>query len=284
MSNKRKKSKPTKAYSSISIAIVLFLLGLFVIIFLHANDLTNILKEKIGIIVELKEDAGQEEALSVINSIKSINSVKQESIVLISKSTGLENMNKGLQIKIDESENPFLDVVRFNIKAENYSQSLIEQIITSLEKDNNVSQVFYEDASISHIKSNLNKLAFILLCIGLVFVLLAIVIIRNTINLSMYADRHEIKTMQLIGAKWNFIKMPYIKSSILIGVNGFIIACVLIGVMLVLSNLYVMEIWNILNFIYVLIALLAVLLISIIIPAIVTNQAANRFLNQSIYN
>lgn len=281
-SSNRKKSKPTQAYSSISIAIVLFLVGLFMIIFLHARDLTNVIKEKIGIIIELSVESDKSDADAILADLKKLKSVKEESTVYIPKNEGWKLMNQGLNLTIPDDENPFLDIIRFNINAEYYSESNINKIINALKKNKNVNQVYHEDASIIHIKKNLNRLAIVLLGIGLIFVFLAIVIIRNTIRLSMYSDKEEIKTMQLIGAKRNFIKMPYIKSSVLVGFNGFVIAAALIFLALIASKMYIPDIWQILNFLFIIIALVIVLAIAIIIPAVVTNGAANKYLDEDV--
>ena len=56
MSTKSNKTKPSHIYSSLSMAIVMFLLGLFFLLVLHAHNLTNIIKEQMNIVVELKEN------------------------------------------------------------------------------------------------------------------------------------------------------------------------------------------------------------------------------------
>lgn len=282
MKRKKNKSKPTQVYSSLSIAIVLFLLGLFGIVFFHAQDLTNILKERIGIIVEMDNSATEADKNSLMDMLKGQESILPESVIYISKMQGLEDINKGLSVKIEEADNPLLDVIRFNIKSAFYEEDKIASMVATLEKRPVVKNVFHEDASIHHIKKNLSRMALVLLGIGIIFIILAIVIIRNTIFLSMYADRHEIKTMQLIGAKWNFIKLPYIKTAVLVGLNAFFIALILLIAVLLLINVYVDDLWGILNFFYTGLALLIVLAVAVLIPAFVTNTAANKYLGQRV--
>ncbi len=279
MASNSTKSKPSHLYSSISVAIVMFLLGLFVLILLHSHNLTNLIKEKMNIVAELSESADGEK---VVNVIKSVSEIRSNTVTYIPKEEALQTMGSSLQINFDSENNPFRDVIVFNVKAEHYSISTLKSIKQQLEKTDDIMSVYYEDLTIKNIKTNLNKVAYTVFFIGLIFVFLAIVIIRNTINLSMYADRWEIKTMELVGAKWNFIKMPYIKTSVIVGFKAFLLASVLIISLLAAVYLYLPRVWEVVNVFYVLISLGAIFLLSIIIPAITTNAASNKYLSKNI--
>ena len=273
------KSKPTHLYSSISVAIVMFLLGLFILILLHSHNLTNLIKEKMNIVVELSTPADEDK---VIETIKGITEIRTSTIKYIPKDEALQTMGSNLQINFDAENNPFRDVVIFNVKAKDYSIETLQSIKNTLEREKGVLSVYYEDLTIKNIKTNLNKVAYTLLAIALIFVFLAVIIIQNTINLSMYADRWEIKTMELVGARWNFIKMPYIKTSVLVGFRAFLLATVFIILLLSVVYVYLPRVWEVVNFFYVLISLGVIFLLSIVIPALTTNSAANSYLNKNI--
>ena len=279
MASKSTKSKPSHFYSSISLAIVMFLLGMFTIILLHNNDLTNLIKEKMNIVAELSEDSNKDDALSTVRSIEQI---RANTIKFIPREEALETMRRNLQMNFEDTNNPFRDVITFNIKAKDYSAKSLEGIKSQLEKHPSIEAVYYEDLTIGNIKSNLNKIAYTILIIGLIFVFLAVIIIQNTINLSMYADRWEIKTMELVGARWNFIKMPYIKTSVLVGVKAFLLAAVLITAVVSLIYVKFPQLWEIINILYVAMSLGAIFGLSIIIPALSTNAATNKYLNKTI--
>lgn len=279
MATNNAKSKPSHIYSSISVAIVMFLLGMFVLILLHSHNLTNLIKEKMNIVAELTDSANKNKAIEVI---KSIPEIRTNTVSLIPKEQALETMGSNLQIKFDSQNNPFRDVITFNVKAEHYSIETLKKIKTQLEQIEGFDSVYYEDLTIKNIKSNLSKVAYTIFFIGLIFVFLAIVIIQNTINLSMYADRWEIKTMELVGAKWNFIKMPYIKTSVMVGFRAFILAALLIIALMTLIYLKLPRMWEVINIFYILISLGAIFILSIAIPALTTNAASNKYLNKNI--
>jgi len=271
------KTKPSHAYSSISVAIVMFLLGAFVLILLHSHNLTNIIKERMVIIAEMVNDGDTDAASEAISQIPEI---RRESITLIPKAEAIETMGSNMNMDFSEENNPFRDVITFTVKASEYDSDVLAQIKEKLSADRNIQSVYYENLTIENIKSNLNRIAYVVLSIGLIFVFLAVVIIRNTINLSMYADRWEIKTMELIGAKWGFIKMPYIKTGVMVGFRAFIIASLFLMGLLILVNIYFPNVWEVVDFIYILIALAVIFVISIVIPAITTNMAANKYLKK----
>lgn len=279
MASTSAKSKPSHLYSSISVAIVMFLLGLFVLILLHSHNLTKLIKEKMNIVAELTESAKSDQ---IIKSIKAVPEIRSNSVAYIPKEDAIETMGSNLQINFDSQNNPFRDVVIFNVKAEHYSVSTLKDIKIKLEKIKGISSVYYEDLTIKNIKTNLNKVAYAVFFIGLLFVFLAIVIIQNTINLSMYADRWEIKTMELVGAKWNFIKMPYIKTSVIVGFRAFLLAAFLIVSLLAAVYLYFPRVWEVVNIFYVLMALGSIFVLSIVIPAVTTNAASNKYLSKNI--
>jgi len=111
------KTKPSHAYSSISVAIVMFLLGAFVLILLHSHNLTNIIKERMVIIAEMVNDGDTDAASEAISQIPEI---RRESITLIPKAEAIETMGSNMNMDFSEENNPFRDVITFTVKASEY--------------------------------------------------------------------------------------------------------------------------------------------------------------------
>lgn len=260
-----------------SIAVVLFLLGLFFIMVIHSANLSSLLKEKVNIVVELQDEADH---AAITQLISSQEAVLPGSVRYISKASGLEFMTNGRSIDF-AGDNPLQDLIVFNIKAEQYTDTNIGQVKTLLEQREEVSMVYYENMILDNIKDNLNKLSTLILVVGLLFVFMAVVIVRNTINLSMYADRAEILTLQRIGAKHTFVKMPYIKSSVLVGVRGWLMALLFLGAIIAAIAFNFPDIWSSLRLGYILLSLALLLVVAVLIPALVSNSAANSYLKQS---
>lgn len=276
MSTKSNKSKPTQLYASISIAIVLFLLGLFLIFFFHTRSLSTILKEKINVVVELGQSS---EKQMVMSHLEADDRVLVNSVRFISKEEGLTFM-AGENAELFVDENPLKDLIVFNVKSQMYSDENLVLLKQSLTDLSGVESVFYENAVIETIQRNLRYLATFILFAGLVFVGLAIVIVRNTIYLNMSADREEIITLRRIGARWNFIKMPYIKSSVIVGVKGLVMALVALSAVLFGLYFYLPMVGHVLSIGWILLTILLLALAAVSIPALVSNQAANKYLKE----
>ncbi len=273
------KRKPSHFYTGISIAIVMFLMGLFLLLILHAHNLTNLIKEKINIVVELDDSASIEDIKQKLNKLSE---VKGGSIRFISKDDAIEIMKTSLNIKVDKEENPFKNVLLFNIKASKYSDKVLDDIKGKVERYDGVEQVYYESVTINALKRLVSGMAYIVLGIGIVFVIFSIILIRNMVNLSMYADRREIKTMQLSGAKSRFIKMPYIKTAIIIGLQGFFISLFLILLLLAVIYKYLPDVWDIIDYWYLLITVVVMAFLAVFIPGFTTNGAAEKYLQSEI--
>ena len=125
---------------------------------------------------------------------------------------------------------------------------------------------------------NINKLSLILSLIALVMLFISIVLINNTIRLSIYSKRFIINTMQLVGAKNSFIRRPFLRRAL---VNS-LIASVLALVMLAGSTYLVqIQIGNAINLYHMEIIIPVAILVvatSLIINSIATIAAVNRYL------
>jgi len=61
-------------------------------------------------------------------------------------------------------------------------------------------------------------------------VLASILLISNTIRLSLFARRREVEVMKLVGATDWFIRWPFVLEGVLVGAIGGVMAILLLGV------------------------------------------------------
>ncbi len=207
-------SKPTQFYATMSTSIVLVLIAQFLLIFFHSSNIANIVKENINILVELEDNLPSREIEALKKILLVQPGVIPSSVQYISKIDAINLMSKELNITGSETENPFKDIIKFNLSNEYYSEPKIKEIKSKIELEKGVLGLFYENDSIDLVKSNLEKLSLGILILALCFVILALAIIFNTVKLTLYADIKQIKTMQMVGAEKSFIKKPYLKAAI----------------------------------------------------------------------
>ncbi len=280
MAEKTLKINPSIIYSTISIAIVLFLMAGYGLIFLHANNMTDIIKEKINIIVELRDNNTTEDQNRIISTLSIAEGVRSGSVELIPRENAFLSMKSFLSsVEGNIEDIPFKDLIVFNLNAESYTEKRINEIKGMVLKDEAVLGFFAENDSIEMVKSNIKKMSYIALIIGAIFIFLSLAIIYNTMKLKLHADRMEIKTMQLVGATRVFIARPYIKEAIQLGFRAFLIVSTFIVALLASLYFNIEGFDRIINWFYAIIVLASILGIGIILTVGVTRYVVQGYLN-----
>ncbi len=223
-----KNSKPTQFYATISTSIVLVLIALFLLIFFHSTNITNIVKENINILVEIEDKLPSGEIENLKSKIGAYDGVITSSVQFVSKEEALKLMSKELNISQNGSENPFKDLIRFNLTNTAYSEARIKEIKSKIELEKGVSGLYYENDSVDLVKTNLEKVSLGILVLAFCFVVLALAIIFNTVRLTLYSDVKMIKTMQMVGADNGFIKKPYLRAAFMMSVKAVLTVVVFI--------------------------------------------------------
>lgn len=214
------RTKPTYFYAIISVALVLFIVGFFMLTTLHARKLVTLFKEKIDIWLELKPNLAQEDIARIVGNIRQKPFVKKESITFITREQATATMKEDLgdESMLEDAPDLLRDVIRFNVRAEYLNDENLAQWREELRQDTLVSDLYFEASNIGNVSKNIQNMG--LLALGLVFLLIfaAVTLIHNTIRLALFSNRFIIKNQELVGASWAFISQPYIRRGIL---NGF---------------------------------------------------------------
>ena len=182
--------------------------------------------------VEIKEESSPEETANLNTFLKAQPFIKSGSIVYTTKEEAAEEMKTELgDFSKFGFQNPFRDVLHFNISAEYMKSETLTIVKDKLMTHKSVYNVYFQEAAILAIERNIRKVGIVMLGLGLLFLFVAITLIHNTIRLALYANRFLIKNMQLVGASWRFISRPYLWQSIQ---NGFWSSLMAIGGLLAL--------------------------------------------------
>lgn len=205
--------------------MVLFLTGIFGMIVLQSNQLINKLKESLVFVVELKTGIPQEEIDSLEKMLNANEKIASSSVQFTSKDEVAQLMAKELGENglIEDLPNPFLDVFNFNVKADYLTETVLEELEGEIKNTDWINEVYYEQVLATNLAFNVQKLGIFAIGGGLIFLLIASIIIHNTIRLSIYANRFIIRNMELVGASWGFISKPFLLRAFLNGtLAGFL--------------------------------------------------------------
>lgn len=206
------RTKPNYLYSIVSVALVLFLLGFFGLLLLHARELVRLYKEQVNILVEFQEGIPPAQVDSIQGLLVEKSYLLPESVRYISRQDAAAMMQDefGDDFQKLGLPNPFYDMLSFNLRASHMHPDSLAWIRSEINALPLVSDVYYQESMIDELVRNLRKVGYIALGVGLFFFIVAVTLIHNTIRLALYANRFLIKNMQLVGASWMFISRPYL--------------------------------------------------------------------------
>ena len=226
----------------ISISIVLFLISSFTLIALNSEKIINDFKENIPVIVFIKDQSNKIELSKFEKNLKINNTIKKFDFV--SKKDAANKLSEEIgEDFIDYlGYNPLYDSYDIFFTSDNVNNLFINQLVEEFKNESFVEEVTYDAPLIELINFNVKVLKQWSLIIGSVFLLISIILINNTIRLSVYSKRLNIKTMQLVGATKFFIKKPFIIIHIKLGVLSSIISSLLLVAILYYLNINFFEI------------------------------------------
>lgn len=232
----RRRLQTSTATTIISISLVLFMLGLLGLIVLHAQKLSDYVKENIGFSVIIKEEIKESGIIEFQKMLDMSPFVK--STEYITKEKAAENLTKDLGEDFVDflGFNPLLASIDIRLRAGYANNDSLKVLENKLIANPVVKEVFYHKSLVDMVNQNVRKISIVILAFTLVLMLISIVLINNTIRLSVYSKRFIIKSMQLVGATQRFIRKPFILRSLLHGFISAMIAIVLLGLVLYFSR------------------------------------------------
>lgn len=278
---KYQKRRLISSYFSVvmSIALVLFLLGLLGLLVLNTKKVADYFKETISVGVYFKDNAKEVEMKQLEKTLSLADYTK--SIDFLSKEDAAEAFSKDLGENFVEylGENPLQNSIDLHLNADFVSAASVEEIATEISAKGFVDEVTYDKPLISLLNDNIKKISLWVLVISAIFTLIAVLLINSSIRLSVYAKRFTIKTMQMVGATKRFIRRPFVWKSVKLGILGSIVALLGMGVVLYYSNKTFPELELLEDPIWLAVVFVGVFLIGVLITWISTFLATQRFLN-----
>lgn len=270
--------------SMMSIALVLFLLGVFALLMMHAQKLSNHLKENIGFEVVMNSNVKEANILKLQKELDEMPAVKSTEYITKEEAIGRlsEDLGEDFLQWLGNEENPLLPSidVRFNADyANNDSISIIE---AQLLKNPDVKEIYYQKSMVNLINQNVKRIGFALMIASVALLFIAIALIRYTLRLSIYAKRFLVRSMLLVGATASYIRRPFIKSGITQGFFGALIAdamlaLLLYGLMKRLPELALVQDYRIIICIFV-----GIIVLGILLGGLSTRSALGRYLRADV--
>lgn len=227
-SEKKMKRRVRNAYliATVSIALVLFLLGSVGYLILNARDASDQLRETLTVSVWLTDDIGETEVLQ--SRFAALQGVK--TAVYTSREEAARQFTALSGVDFDRflDENPLPASFEVTLLAEYAHPDSVSRFDAEVSSWEGVDEVLYEEEIIAQVAGNIRKFNLVLLFFGGTLLIISLILIRNTIRMSIFSRRSIIGTMKLVGATRGFILRPFLWKSVGQGLLAAFLAIVLI--------------------------------------------------------
>ena len=221
-----------------SVFFSLLIIGTFILVHQNSHQLIDYVRSKYKIEVFFEDHVTIDDAQLIVDQIKELDGV--QSIDLITKDDALKIYQEQFNENLIEilGYNPLPNSAVINIEKHGNTEVDVGPLITDLEKISNIDEVVYEGTLIRRVEYFYNIAVRIISYIAIGLLVITIIVISNTIKLSVYAKQDLIQNLKSIGATSRFIRTPFIIEGILEGIIGALLAMAVLFIAIRSGNLY----------------------------------------------
>ena len=268
--------------SIMSIALVLFLLGLILLIGVLGKELSAYVKENISFSIVLKDALSTTEIKKMQKQLDALPYIK--STTYISK----EQAAKELEEELGENPETFLGFnplqasIEVKLHSEYANPDSLQHIEKAIKNYTTVSDLLYRKDMMQMVNENVKQVSLILLTLAVILMAISFVLISNTIRLLIYSKRFLIHTMKLVGATAGFIRRPFIWYNL---VSGFFAS--ILAILMLTGALYYLQneldgFIRLLDFQTLFFVFAGVLVMGILLSTVATVFAVNKYLRMNV--
>lgn len=290
-------SKPTHRYQRIrvlrsyfgivfSVSLILFVVGVLSLLVLNARQVSQHIKEQVVLTIFIDDNAKEVEVNQLETMLKLAAFTRSVAYISKEQAATEHSADIGEDFMDFLGYNPLKDAIDLRLKGNYVTTHRVDSISAFLAKKPFVSELVFDRPLVNLLNQNIERARLLLLACCLFFLALSIILIHNSIRLSIYAKRMIIKTMQLVGARKRFIRGPFIRTYLLLGMISALIACLGVWALVVNAQTYLPSIDLLMNPQTLVVSFIGVFLLSMLISSISARWATQRYLNlktQSLY-
>ncbi len=232
----KEKNKIRNAYaiSTISVTLVLFLVGAALYFLANATKATDAIIEQIKITLVLEDECSEEQKISATKFCEGLESVSK--VEYLSKEDAIKDFSKfiGEDVITSFDVNPLPAALNVYFKKDAEHKLAISKIKKEFEGKEYIEDIIHQTDEVDQIMNNLSDLKLLMSIFGAVLLFISVVLINNTIRMNIFAKRFIIRTMLLIGATPWFIRKPFLGKALLQGFIASLLAFVMLMIMIML--------------------------------------------------
>ncbi len=272
----------------LSISLALFVIGLFALLVVHTNKLTEIIKANVEMQVYLNKDVTENQRLQIQKTLSTkdyIYRVDGEAQLFYKSreeaaSEFIEDTGEDFTNFI--GDNPLRAAYRIKIDPAFHGNEQMAEIREDIEAITGVFEVDYVPNLVASINENTRLIGGALLGVALLLLIVVVLLINNTIKLALFSQRFLIRSMQLVGARRSFIQWPFLRRSALHGLLAGLFASALLYLILRVANDRIPELSSLQDQNMILSIFGGLLLLGAFIGFISTYRAISKYLKMSL--
>ena len=265
----------------ISTTMVLTLLGLVMLSVLTAHNLQKNLRENVEISVILGDTIAKEDGVALGKIIQKKPYAHQVAFISSEEALKMAKEEMGIDPTEFTGSNPFSPELTVTMEAEYANTDSLSVIVKKLLKDKRVVDVAYTKDEIDGMNRILGPVSIALLGLSVLLIFICYTLISNSIQLSIYSRRFLIHTMKLVGASWGFIRRPFLKKAVVVGVISALLTCALLGGIIYMLMPFMPHVEEIMTWRELAITAAAVFVFGFVITVFCTLLSVNKFLRMT---
>ena len=274
--------------NTISITLVLVLLGCIVQMVLTARVIRDRVRENVEVTLTMHDDTPEDSILAFRQQLLQRPYIK-DAVYTSREAVLQEEMQlQGYDPSVFmEGLNPYLSELKLTLEADYVCTDSLQMIETQMRGNLQVAEVIVDRRTVENVNYNLQRISWVLLGLAAVLMLISFTLINNTVRLSIYSRRFLIHTMKLVGASWGFIRRPFLIRGLWIGlIAGVVADGVLLGILHLLTR-YDAEALHYITLTNVVVMAVSVLGFGVLLTIFCTYVCLGRFLRmkaRKMYN
>jgi len=217
----------------VTTVVTVVLLGMLIPIFQTAQGKSEEVRDQLNVQYALYDDATKAEIASLKKELEGIPHVAE--VTFVSKTAALNTLKSELKDKTIVEElhtNPLPN--SFEVKADDAANlaAVQEAVYPNGPQGKSISPIisnpFDRQQSSDKIEQVTSALKVVLTVITALLILASLMLVGNTIRLSIYTRRREVEVMRLVGATRWFIRWPFMIEGVVVGLVGGLLAILIL--------------------------------------------------------
>lgn len=265
----------------ISTTMVLILLGMVVLLVQAARNLSTYVKENMSVNLVLGDTVSVDDGKALVAELQARPYARH--VTYISQEEALKTMTAELgddPVKF-AGVNPFQAEIELQLQAAFANSDSLARISSQMKDDRRIIDVIYAKDQIDAVDRNVQRINIFLLILVALHIFICFTLVNNSVQLGVYSRRFTIHTMKLVGAKWSYIRHPFLWQSISIGLIASLLACAVLGTAVYTFYRYQPDLARFVGWWEIGLTALCIFVFGFVIMLLCTLLSVNRFLRMT---